>query len=84
MVSAWATGNQAQALTVATPPAVATLWAAHYQSGMAIDRGCNVSSPATCSFGPPGGASPSDPLYSITVSQAPSGGWYVTSVAIEG
>jgi len=84
LVSAWAAGNQGQALAVATPVAVATLWANRYQSGLAIDRGCNTDSPSTCAFGPPGGASPSDPLYKITVSQAPAGGWYVSSVLVEG
>lgn len=84
LVQAWAAGNQAQALTVATPAAVATIFANHYQSGFAIDRGCNLASPATCAFGPPGGASPADPLYSITVDKTPAGAWYVSNVQIEG
>ena len=85
LVSSWASGNQAKALTVATPQAVASLFGAHYQSGLAGDRGCSVGGPpVTCSFGPPGGASPTDPLYSLTVSQAPGGGWYVSAVQILG
>ena len=85
LVSSWASGNQARALSVATSPAVATLFGAHYQSGMAGDRGCSSGGPpVTCAFGPPGGASPTDPLYSLTVIQAPGGGWYVSAVQILG
>lgn len=81
-INSWAQGNQATALRVATQPAVSTLFANPYHSGMAIDRGCNTVSPATCAFGPPGGASPADPLYKLTVSQAPGGGWYVSAVLV--
>jgi hypothetical protein len=35
-----------------------------------------------CTYGPPGGASPTDPIYQIKVSQV-QGGWYVSSVVIE-
>jgi len=83
LVSSWATGNRAAALTVATPAAVTTLFAVPYSSGLAIDRGCSTSFiPIVCTFGPPGGASPNDPIYEIDVSQA-AGGWYVSSVKIE-
>ena len=83
LVSSWGTGNRAAALTVATPPAVSTLFAMPYSSGMAEDRGCSSSfMPIVCTFGPPGGASPTDPIYEISVSQAP-GGWYVSSVKTE-
>jgi hypothetical protein len=82
LVSSWASGNQAEALTVATQPSVSTLFAAHYGDGLAIDRGCSVAfSPIVCSYGPPGGANPSDPIYEIYVSQA-AGGWYVSAVKI--
>ena len=85
LVSSWASGNQAKALSVATAQAVSTLFAAHYQSGLAGDRGCSSGGPpVTCAFGPPGGASPTDPLYSLTVIQAPGGGWYVSAVQILG
>jgi hypothetical protein len=68
---------------VATPAAVATLFNVPYASGLAIDRGCSTSfSPVVCTFGPPGGASPTDPIYQIMVSQV-TGGWYVSSVKIE-
>ena len=83
LVSSWSTGNKAAALTVATPAAVTTLFAVPYTSGLAIDRGCSTSfMPIVCTFGPPGGASPSDPIYQIDASQT-AGGWYVSSVRIE-
>ena len=83
LVSSWAAGNRAAALTVATPAAVTALFATPYASGLAIDRGCSTSfSPIVCTFGPPGGASPTDPIYQIDVTQAP-GGWYVSSVKTE-
>ncbi len=83
LVSSWSTGNKPAALTVATPAAVTTLFSEPYTSGLAIDRGCSISFlPIVCTFGPPGGASPSDPIYQIDVSQA-AGGWYVSSVRIE-
>jgi hypothetical protein len=83
LVSSWAGENRAVALSVATPSAVDTLFGATYASGMAIDRGCSTSAPpVVCTFGPPGGASPTDPIYEVYVSQTP-GGWYVSTVKIE-
>lgn len=83
LVSSWATGNRIAALTVASQAAVNALFASPYTSGLAIDRGCSSTFiPIVCTFGPPGGASPSDPIYEIYVSEAP-GGWYVSSVKIE-
>jgi len=83
LVSAWATGNNARALTVATPDAVATLFAVPYRSGFAIDRGCTSAFlPLICTFGPPGGGPVNAAIYQLSVSQAP-GGWYVSSVRIE-
>jgi hypothetical protein len=83
LVSSWSTGNRLAALSVATPAAATTLFAATYNSGLVIDRGCSTSfTPIVCTFGPPGGASPTDPIYEILVSQS-SGGWYVSSVKIE-
>ncbi len=82
LVSSWATGNRAAALTVATPAAVATLFAVPYPSGLAEDRGCSTTfQPIVCTFGPPGGANPNDPIYEIDVSQAP-GGWYVSAAKV--
>lgn len=83
LVSSWSSGNKTAALTVATPAAVAALFAAPYRSGLAIDRGCSTSfTPIVCTFGPPGGASQNDPIYEVRVSQT-AGGWYVSSVRIE-
>ncbi len=83
MVSSWSSGNRAAALTVATPTAVATLFAEPYASEQAIDRGCSTSfTPIVCTFGPAGGASPTEAIYEIDVSQT-AGGWYVSSVKIE-
>jgi hypothetical protein len=83
LVSSWAAGNRAAALGVATQVAVTTLFATPYASGLALDRGCSTSfSPIVCTFGPPGGAPPTDPIYEIDVSQA-TGGWYVSSVKIQ-
>lgn len=83
LVSSWSTGNRLAALSVATPAAATTLFATPYRSGLAVDRGCSTSfTPIACTFGPPGGASPTDPIYQVLVSQS-SGGWYVSSVRIE-
>ncbi len=83
LVSSWSTGNKAAALTVATPAAVAALFATPYTSGLAIDRGCSTTfMPIVCTFGPSGGASPTDPIYEIDATEAP-GGWYVSTVRVE-
>ena len=83
LISSWATHNRVAALSVATPAAVTALFAVPYASGLAEDRGCSSSfTPIVCTFGPPGGASPNDPIYQVYVSQAP-GGWYVSSVKVE-
>lgn len=84
LVANWAAGNRTVALSVATSAAVDTLFAISYPAGLAIDRGCSDGAPpVTCSFGPPGGGNPNDPIYSLSVSQAP-GGWYVSAVTAEG
>jgi hypothetical protein len=85
LVQAWATGNRPLANSVATPAAVATLFAAPYPGEpQAIPRGCSAAfPPIVCSYGPPGGATPTDPLYEIFVSQAAAGGWYVSSVTVD-
>lgn len=82
LVSAWAGGNRPVALSVATPAAVNTLFAASYPSGNLVFRGCSTAfPPLVCSYGPP--ALGSGTLFEIYVSQASSGGWYVSSVAVE-
>ena len=83
LVSSWSVNNRTVALTVATAAAVNTLFGVPYTSGQAIARGCSTSfTPIVCTYGPPGGASPSDPIYQIMVSQT-NGGWYVSSVKKE-
>lgn len=84
LVNAWASRNQARALSVATAQSVATLFAKTYPGDLAISRGCSTSfPPLTCTYGPPGGGPTNAPIYQIQVSQAPSGGWYVSNVNIE-
>jgi hypothetical protein len=85
LVDAWARADRATASSVATPEAVASLFAVPYPGpGLAIDRGCSTAfPPVVCTFGPPGGASPSDGIYQLTVSQTPAG-WYVSSVQVLG
>ncbi len=82
LVSSWASGNRPQALSVATPAVVATLFAAPYTAGLAIDRGCNSNVPIVCTFGPPGGSPPTDPLYELGATALPNG-WYISSVQID-
>ena len=82
LVTAWSNNNRLAALSVATPDAVATLFAIPYPQGLAISRGCSTAfPPIVCTYGPPGGANPADPIYEIYVSQA-DGGWYVSSTKV--
>jgi hypothetical protein len=85
LIAAWAAGDRATASTVATPGAVASLFAVRYPgAGLAIPRGCTSEfQPIVCTYGPPGGASPSDQVFEISVSQGPTG-WYVSSVRVLG
>ncbi len=85
LVNAWANGDRAIATSEATPQAVTTLFAARYPGpGLAISRGCSVAfPPLVCTYGPPGGADPSDAIYEIMVSRT-AAGWYVSSVQIQG
>jgi hypothetical protein len=82
-VSAWAEDDRHAALSIATPKAVAVLFAQAYPRGMVIDRGCSRAfPPIVCSYGPPGGSPPSDRLFQIRVSSTAKG-WYVSSVEID-
>jgi hypothetical protein len=84
LVSDWASGNRASALSVATSQAVAALFAVSYPSGLAVDRGCSSGFvPVTCTFGAPGGGSPTASVFQLSVSQTSGGAWYVSSVSIE-
>jgi hypothetical protein len=83
LVGYWASGNRTTALRVATPQAVATLFAVAYPSGLAINRGCTSAfPPIICTFGAPGGGPVNAPIYQLLETQAP-GGWYVSSVEIQ-
>ncbi len=83
LVGYWAEGNRPSALRVATPAAVATLFAVKYPSGLAINRGCTSAfPPIICTYGAPGGGPVNAPIYQLYESQAP-GGWYVRSVQIQ-
>jgi hypothetical protein len=84
LISGWSAGNRPAALSVATTTAVDTLFAVPFPPGLATDRGCSTSNPVVCTYGPPGGGPPNDPIYSLKVEQEPSGGWYVASVQILG
>lgn len=82
LVRGWENGDRASAASVATAAAVATLFAHPYQGQTMVSRGCTTAfPPVVCSYGPNGGGSGS--LYQITLAQA-SGGWYVSTVSIEG
>lgn len=83
LVQLWASGNRSGAASIASPAAVASLFAAPYPgAGLAIDRGCG-DTPMVCTFGPPGGANPNDAIYELFVNQTAKG-WYVGSVTVEG
>lgn len=83
LVGYWAQGNRPSALRVATPAAVATLFAVRYPSGLAVNRGCTSAfPPIICTYGAPGGGPVNAPIYQLYESQAP-GGWYVGSVQIQ-
>jgi len=83
LVSYWSSGNRTTALRVATPAAVATLFAVKYPSGLAINRGCTTAfPPIICTYGAPGGGPVNAPIYQLYETQAP-GGWYVSSVQIQ-
>jgi hypothetical protein len=84
LIADWKAGDQASALHVASAAAVATLFATPYAGQTVIGRGCQDAQfpPVICSYGPEGGASASDSLYQLTVTQAPNG-WYVSAVTIE-
>ena len=84
LMSGWARADRPVALSVATPGAVDTLFAVPYPNGLAFDRGCSsATSSVVCTFGPPGGANPNDPIYSLTVVQTPAGTWYVSDAQIQ-
>jgi hypothetical protein len=82
LIQAWKSGDRSKAATVATPAAVASLFASAYSGQTVILRGCSEIPPVVCSYGPYGGASPNLSLYQLTVS-SDSGRWYVSAVTVE-
>jgi hypothetical protein len=60
---------------------VAALFAVSYPgAGLALSRGCSTGfPPIVCTYGPPGGADPTDQVFEISAAQD-AAGWYVTSV----
>jgi hypothetical protein len=84
LVLDWERGNRTAATQVATATAVATLFGRPYRGEVLNDRGCASPgpNPVICSWGPYALASPTNPLYEITVA-VHRGGWYVVAVARE-
>jgi hypothetical protein len=83
-IDAWENGDRTEAATVATPDAVRVLFAHGYSGEVLNDRGCGAPgpNPVVCSWGPYAAASPTNPLYNITMSPHGSA-WYVRSVVKE-
>src|SRR5438067_2406035 len=65
LVDAWATHDRTLAASVASPAAVAALFAVPYPgAGLAISRGCSAGfPPIVCTYGPPGGAAATNSIY---------------------
>jgi hypothetical protein len=78
----WMAGNRAQSASVATEPAVNTLFATAYAGQPLNDRGCSDAFPPfKCTWGPYAGGSGS--LYEITLTPTSGGRWYVSGVVVE-
>jgi hypothetical protein len=83
LIHAWEKGDRATAAKVATASAISVLFAVPYGGEVLDDRGCGSPgpNPVVCSWGPNGGASPTNPLYNITV--APTGAdWYASTIVM--
>ncbi len=80
LINNWSTGDRTAAATVASPPAVAALFAQPYPAGYLQARGCTDPSanPGTCTYANRDSGS----LYEIGVTHLPAG-WYVSSVSVE-
>jgi hypothetical protein len=83
LVAAWAASTRATAASVASPSAVAALFAVTYPGpSLTISRGCSSEFlPIVCTYGPAGGASAGDAVFQVDASPT-TGGWYVSSVQI--
>jgi hypothetical protein len=82
LIGDWEQARRSAAATVATTRAVATLFRTPYAGQALNNRGCSTSFQIVCSWGPYGGASPTDALYQIFVA-ASGASWYVSSVVVE-
>lgn len=80
LVSAWGRADRAEASSVASPAAVATLFAIAYPSGRIQARGCTDASvnPGTCTYR----NTETEGIYEVTVVEG-SSGWYVSAVTPE-
>ncbi len=79
LVAAWAAGDRARAAAVAAPAAVAALLGQPYPRAGLQFRSCGQQAPLTCTYR----NLETDGIYDLAVMPAPSGGWYVQSVAVE-
>jgi hypothetical protein len=82
LIDDWEQARRSAAGTVATKKAVTTLFRTPYAGQILNNRGCSTSFRIVCTWGPYGGASPTDAVYEITVSASGSS-WYVSSVVVE-
>lgn len=80
LTSAWGSGDRARAAQVATPAAVATLFALPYPRDNLQFRSCSNGSPSTCTYR--NTASSTGEIYDLVVVQV-TRGWYVTDVQHE-
>lgn len=80
LVSAWSSGDRAEAASVAAPAAVTALLAVPYPTGSVQSRGCTdaTTDPGTCTYR----NTSTETLYQFTVTRA-AGGWYVSAVTPE-
>lgn len=78
----WIYGHRSESESVATPAAVATLYAKPYGGQPLNDRGCRDSfPPVVCTWGPY--ALGHGAIYQVQVTRTASG-WYVSGLTIEG
>ena len=76
----WMAGDRARSATVATPAALATLYATAYAGQPLNDRGCtDAFPPIVCTWGPYAGGSGA--IYQVQLTQQASG-WYVSGVTV--
>ncbi len=76
----WMAGDRARSATVATPAALATLYATAYAGQPLNDRGCtDAFPPIVCTWGPYAGGSGA--IYQVQLTQQGSD-WYVSGVTV--